>query len=116
MADLETLIAMPDSVAETILNAEADVIVTAQRSEIASRWRGPYSMGISAKSVKKGKVKKTNDGHAVHVYPQGSRKRGKRSVRNAEIAFINEYHPPSGHRGRQRKGRKAGGGSGRTGL
>ncbi len=91
MTDLNALISMPDSVAEGILNAEADVIVADQRSEIASRWRGPYSMGISAKSVKKGKVKKTNDGHAVHVYPQGSRKRGKRSVRNAEIAFINEY-------------------------
>lgn len=91
MADLEALIAMPDSVAEAILDAEADVVVTAQRSEIASRWKGPYSMGISAKSVKKGKVKKTKDGHAVHVSPQGARRRGKQSVRNAEIAFINEY-------------------------
>lgn len=91
ISDLETLISMPDSVAEAILNAEADVIVTAQRAEIASRWKGSYSMGISAKSVKKGKAKKTEDGHAVHVYPQGSRRRGKQSVRNAEIAFINEY-------------------------
>ena len=44
--------------------------------------------------MKKSKVKKTKNGRAVHIYPQGARKRGKKSVRNAEIAFINEYGAP----------------------
>lgn len=95
--DLAELASLPERVVDGILNAEADVIVDAQRSEIGNRWKGPYSMGISAKSVKKGKVKITRDGRAVYVYPQGTRKRGKKSVRNAEIAFINEYGAPRRH-------------------
>ncbi len=94
MADLDSLAHLPDRVAEDMLNAEADVLVSAQRAEISSRWRGKFSEGISAKSVKKSKVKKTKNGRAVHIYPQGTRKRGKKSIRNAEIAFINEYGAP----------------------
>ena len=59
MADLDSLAHLPDRVAEDMLNAEADVLVSAQRAEISSRWRGKFSEGISAKSVKKSKVKKT---------------------------------------------------------
>lgn len=94
MTDLDSLAHLPDRVAEDMLNAEADVLVPAQRAEISSRWRGKYSEGISAKSVKKSKMKTTKDGRAVHIYPQGTRKRGKKRVRNAEIAFINEYGAP----------------------
>lgn len=97
IGDLAELAALPERVVEDILNAEADVIVEAQRSEIESRWKSPCSEGISAKSVKKGKVKKTDDGRVIYVYPQGTRKRGKHSVRNAEIAFINEYGAPGRH-------------------
>lgn len=94
MIDLDSLAHLPDRVVEDMLNAEADVLVPAQRAEISSRWRGKYSEGISAKSVKKSKMKTTKDGRAVHIYPQGTRKRGKKRVRNAEIAFINEYGAP----------------------
>ena len=92
--DLEALAGLPDSVGEDILNAEADVIVSAQREEIGRRWRGRYSEGISAQSVKKGPVKRAGVGHSISVYPKGTRKRGKKTVRNAEIAFINEYGAP----------------------
>lgn len=92
--DLEALAGLPDSVGEDILNAEADVIVPAQREEIGRRWRGPYSEGISAEAVKKGPVKRKGSGHSIFIYPQGTRKRGGKSVRNAEIAFINEYGAP----------------------
>lgn len=88
--DLEALTKLPDSVLDEMLNAEADVIVQAQQSEISSQWRGPYSQGISAKSIKKGVAKKGKDGRSVSIYPQGTRKRGKSRIRNAEIAFINE--------------------------
>lgn len=94
MDDLAALAALPDSVAEDILDAEAGVVVPAQQREIAQRWRGPYSQGISARCVKKGKVKKNRDGHSISIYPQGTRKRGKKSVRNGEIAFLNEYGAP----------------------
>lgn len=94
LEDLETLAGLPDSVGENILNAEADVIVQAQREEIERRWRGPYSLGISAEAVKKGPVKRKEVGHSISIYPRGTRKRGGKSVRNAEIAFINEYGAP----------------------
>lgn len=89
--DFAALARLPDSVVEGILEAEADVILPAQRAEIEKQWTGPHSLGISSKSVKKGKVKKDRDGHSLSIYPQGTRKRGKQSTRNAEIAFINEY-------------------------
>ena len=89
--DFAALARLPDKVIEGILEAEADVILPAQRAEIEKQWKGPHSLGISSKSVKKGKVKKDRDGRSLTIYPQGTRKRGGRSTRNAEIAFINEY-------------------------
>lgn len=93
-SDLSKLAHLPERVLADMLNAEADVVLSAQRSEVESRWKGPYSLGISAKSVKKGKVKKGKDGYSISIYPQGSRRRGKKTIRNAEIAFINEYGAP----------------------
>lgn len=98
-SDLAALSFLPDSVSEDILNAEADVIVEAQQDYMEKMQRGPQSTGISAKSVKKGKVKRGKKGPYISIYPHGSRKRGKGKrgkkkiydVRNAEIAFINEY-------------------------
>lgn len=94
MDDLAELARLPDGVVDDILNAEADVIADAQQSEIQRQWRGPYSLGISARAIKKGKVKKNRDGRSLSIYPQGTRKRGGKSTRNAEIAFINEYGAP----------------------
>ena len=95
--DFAALARLPDSVVEGILEAEAGVILPAQRAEIEKQWTGPHSLGISSKSVKKGKVKKDRDGRSLSIYPQGTRKRGKKSTRNAEIAFINEYGAPGRH-------------------
>ena len=97
--DFAALARLPDSVIEGILEAEADVILPAQRAEIEKQWNGPknFSTGMSAKSVKKGKAKKEKDGRSITVYPQGSRKRGGQTTRNAEIAFINEYGAPGRH-------------------
>lgn len=94
MDDLSELARLPDGVVDGILEAEADVILPAQQAEIQRQWKGLYSLGISAKSVKKGKVKVDRDGRSISIYLQGSRKRGGKSVRNAEIAFINEYGAP----------------------
>lgn len=92
--DLSQLAQMPCEVTDDILNAMADVIVPAQRKEIERRWSGPHSMGISAKAIKKTGTKKELDGSSISVSPQGTRKRGKKRIRNAEIAFINEYGAP----------------------
>ena len=84
--DLAALAALPDSVIEAILNAEADVIVPAQQDTAKSM--GVYESGMTAGSIKKGKVKKTAAGKSITVSPQGTNARGDR---NAEVAFINEY-------------------------
>lgn len=94
MNDLAELAKLPDGVVDGILEAEADVILPAQQDEIAQRWKGPYSLDISAKSVKKGTPKKGRDGRSISIYPKGTRKRNEKPVRNAEIAFINEYGAP----------------------
>lgn len=95
--DFAALARLPDSVIDGILDAEAEVITAAQREEIEKQWRGPHSLGISSKSIKKGKAKKDKDGRSLSVYPQGNRKRGGQTTRNAEIAFINEYGAPGRH-------------------
>ncbi len=95
--DLATLASLPNSVIAGILNAEADVIVQAQRDEIQRQWSGPYSEDISAKCIKKTAIKLGLNGHSVSIYPQGTRVRGKKDpkrIRNGEIAFINEYGVP----------------------
>lgn len=97
--DLSELAALPDDVVADMLNAGADVLVQAQQKEVQQQWNGPYSMGISSESIQKDrKVRTTKDigvtGHSINVYPQGERKRGGKSVRNAEVAFINEYGAP----------------------
>lgn len=92
--DMAELARLPYEVTGGILNAMADVVVSAQRAEIESRWNGRYSMEISAKSIKKTGVKKELDGSSISIYPQGTRKRGKKKIRNGEIAFFNEYGVP----------------------
>lgn len=84
--DLAALAALPDSVIEAILEAEADVIVPAQRDTAQSM--GVYESGVTAGSIKKSKVKKTATGKSLTVAPRGKNARGDR---NAEVAFINEY-------------------------
>ncbi len=88
MNDFAALASLPDSVTDDILDAEADVVVNAQRQETAKTWRGPYATGTTARSIKKGKPKRSKGGKHIIVSPQGTNRRG---TRNAEVAFINEY-------------------------
>lgn len=98
---LKEIAELPDEVIDEMLNAGADVAVAAQRREAEKLGKlGGYrndgqridwSTGETARSIKKGRVK-TKDGHRViYVTPTGSRRRGKTTTRNAEIAFLNEF-------------------------
>lgn len=88
LGDLDSLAKLPDSVTDGMLEAEADVIAAAQQAQAAETWTGDYATGTTARSIKKGKVKKTGLGKSITVAPTGTNKRG---TRNAEVAFINEY-------------------------
>lgn len=87
--DMDELANMPDSVLTEMLNAEADIIVEAQKSKAMSM--GVVDTGLTAASIQKGKQKKTNSGRSIYVYPKDSRTRNGRKTQNAEIAFINEF-------------------------
>ena len=94
LADMRALAELPDEVVDGMLNAGADVVVEAQKRKIRSY--GIYATDNQATkhvadSVKKTDVKLQRDARVIYVYPQGTRRRGKSTTRNAEIAFINEY-------------------------
>ena len=73
IGDLDELARLPDSVTDQMLNAEADVIEAAQRSEASRMWKGPYYTGTTAASIKKGKIKRTGLDKSITVAPQGKK-------------------------------------------
>ena len=87
-ADMEALLKMPDSISDDILNAQADIIVDAQKESMAKMLKGPYSTGETARSIKKGKVKKRSGKKSLEVAPKGRNRKGEQ---NAAVAFVNEY-------------------------
>ena len=89
MLSLQEIESIPDDVKDEILNAEADVLVP----EIRDRGKG-YGIpdGKMLQSIKKGKVRTSKKGNkAIPVYAAGSRTRGKKRIKNSEIAFLNNY-------------------------
>ena len=53
---------------------------------------GVEDTGLTIRAIKKGKVKIKKDGsRVIYIYPSGTRERGEKRIRNAEIAFINEF-------------------------
>ena len=84
MDDLSDLAKLPDSVIDDVLNAEADVIVEAQKR--SAQKMGVHKTGVTLNSIKK--VKKTGNDRSIIVSPQGKNPSG---ARNAEVAFVNEY-------------------------
>lgn len=90
--DLSALAALPDSVAEDMLNAGADIIEAEQHKTAKSM--GVYDTGVTEGSIKKTKVKKTATGKSIDIFPQGVNSDGNR---NAEVAFINEFGKSGKH-------------------
>jgi hypothetical protein len=89
----ENMAAMPQSVIDKMLHAQADVVVKAQKRTAKSMLKGPYAHNPVklAESISKGKIKNTKDGKSLHIVFKGSRKRGNTTTPNAEIAFLNEF-------------------------
>lgn len=87
-ADLEALISMTDSMTDDILDTQSEIIVSTQTETASKMWKGPYSTGKTAQSIKKGKVKKSGESKSVMIAPKGRNRKGER---NAAVAFVNEY-------------------------
>ena len=93
-SDLINAGGIPNDVMNRMLHAAADVAVDAQKKTATSMLDKGYSTGELARSIGKSKIKRTKDGKSIEIVFNGSRKRGKRTIRstsNAEIAFLNEF-------------------------
>lgn len=77
---------IPDDVLNEMLQAQADVIEPAQKKK--GRAYGVHRTGVTLDSIRRGKPKKTRNGKAIYVSPEGTNSDGNR---NAEVAFINEF-------------------------
>lgn len=86
---MEEIAQIPDDVKDEMLNAQADVVTAAQKTK--ARAYGVQDTGLVISSIKKGKPKRKKGVRVIYITPSGTRRRGKQTVRNAEIAFINEY-------------------------
>ncbi len=85
---LEGLMDMPDSVHRDMLNAEADIVVKAQKREIESlHFKNPTGR-LRNSIARSAKIKTDGLSKYMDVYPQGTRENG---VRNAEVGFIHEF-------------------------
>ena len=65
--------------------------MTVQEQRRQGRAYGVEDTGLTLRSIKKGKVKLHKGQRVLYITPTGTRRRGHKRVRNAEIAFINEY-------------------------
>lgn len=91
LEDFSAIADLPDEVAEAMLDAEAKIVEDAQ--VYTGMKKGVYRTGETLMAVARGKMKRAKDGsRAKHVYPRGKNSRG---IRNAEVAFINEYGAPN---------------------
>lgn len=97
--DLKTIATLPVSVQDEMLTAMAKVTAEAQRQKAKAYGVQAPGSGKTIKSIKPGKVKIDKYGRReIFVTPVGTRERGgkrkgtkSKRVRNAEIAFVNEY-------------------------
>lgn len=88
IGDLDELARLPDSVTDQMLNAEADVIEAAQRSEASRMWKGRI---IRARPPPQSKRARSSGRGSTSRSPSPRRGHNKRGTRNAEVAFVNEF-------------------------
>jgi len=89
MQEIEEL---PVEVQDEMLLAQAEVTAEAQRKAAAAY--GVQDTGLVIRKIKPGKPKWRKGVRVIYITPTGTRTRGRknpRKVRNAEIAFVNEY-------------------------
>ena len=91
-----------DELLDAMLDAEAEVVVRAQKAKgEAYGVHQKNNGGMTLASIKPGKKHRYKGDRCIEVAPQGSRKRGGKTIRNGEIAFLNEYGVP--HTGKTKK-------------
>lgn len=89
MLSLEEVAQIPEDVQVEMLQAQAEVVAKAQQQY--GRLYRVQDTGVMLSKIKPGRPKLRKGVPVIYVTPSGSRLRGKKRIRNAEIAFINEY-------------------------
>lgn len=89
MLDLAAIAEIPEDVQDEMLISMAEIVAAAQRKK--ARAYGVQDSGLTIRKIKPGKIKMKKGVRTIYVTPTGTRKRGEQRVRNAEIAFVNEY-------------------------
>ena len=74
---------------ERMLNYAGEEIAKAVK--INAEMYGLVDTGVLVKSIKPGNLEIHTDSASVEVWPQGSRKRGSITTRNALIGFVQHY-------------------------
>lgn len=101
LSDLQSIVDLPNAVAEEMLGEKAKVVKAAHKRVI--REKGLYRSGQLAASIEADpKIKTSGLERYMEVYPKGTRagqrtryrSRNGREVTNAEVGFINEYGAP----------------------
>ena len=87
LISMENIANIPDSVIQAMMEAQADIVVEAQKRTASTMLRGPYYRGGVVSGISKGKFKLTKDGAEHYVVFKGT----QHGNRIAEIAFVNEY-------------------------
>ena len=77
---------IPDDVQDEMLNAQADIVVRAQKK--SGQALGVHRSGVTLNAIKKAKPKKGKNGRSILVKFNGKNADGNR---NAEVAFLNEF-------------------------
>lgn len=90
--ELQDFEEIPDSVLDEMLVEGAEVVAEEQKKTAQSMLGGRgYGTGLTASSVKVKKPKRRKGGREISITFNGTRPNGRKSKRNAEVAFINEY-------------------------
>lgn len=90
--DLEELSELSDDVLREMLEAEAEVVRAAQVKSIQATFSADRTHQLEA-SLKTGRMRRRDGEAFLYLTPSGTRENG---VRNAEVAFVQEF----GARGR----------------
>ncbi len=86
MESIEDIMDLPDDVQEDMLNAEADVVVKAQKQKLASM--GLVDTGELRDSIARSRVVTESLSKCIYIEPMGERENG---VPNIEVGFIHEF-------------------------
>lgn len=89
----EYIAEIPTSTLDEMLTAGADILEPEIRRNAETMLNGAYSTGATARSVKRKEPETTDRGRRLIITFDGKRtdKHHPRGIRNAEVAFLNEY-------------------------